>query len=145
MPAAWWPSRRDTIAPVGVDVERLDPMRVVDLPEPVLSKHERAALALCPADIRGQEFLKLWTVKEAIAKQSGEGISLDFATLEPNWRFGAAPAPRRITMQSVTLESRTAAMADGDYQISAAGAPGTPPMLWRQVDLTAVLPVPEYL
>lgn len=135
----------DAAAPVGIDVERLDAMRVLDLPESVLSRQERAALALCPHDIRGQEFLKLWTLKEAIAKQSSEGISLDFAALEPNWRPGSRPTDRRITMQYVTLESRTIATPDGDYQVSAAGAPGTPPMLWREVDLTALLGVPEYL
>jgi hypothetical protein len=48
-------------------------------------------------------------------------------------------------MRHVTVESRTLTAADGDYQISAAGAPGTPPMLWREVDLTALLQVPEYL
>jgi 4'-phosphopantetheinyl transferase len=135
----------DTQGPVGIDVERLDMMRVVDLPESVLSRRERAALALCPADIRGPEFLKLWTLKEAIAKQSSEGVSLDFAALEPNWRPGSGTTARRVTMQHVTAESRTVAMAGGNYQISAAGIPGTPPMLWRQVDLATLVQVPEYL
>lgn len=135
----------DCAAPVGIDVERLDAMAVMDLPETVLSRHERAALALLPEGIRGSEFLKLWTLKEAIAKQSGEGISLDFTALEPNWRLGARAEARRITLQHVTVESHTLSMEDGEYQISAAVAPGTPPILWRAIDAAALLRVPEYL
>jgi ketosteroid isomerase-like protein len=41
-----------------------------------LSPRERAALYLYPAEIRGREFLKLWTLKEAIAEPSGEGVAV---------------------------------------------------------------------
>jgi len=122
----------DAARPVGVDVERIDGAPF-DLPALVLSAREKETLDRCPPETRNREFLKLWTLKEALAKRSGEGIGLNLAAVEPDWRVGA-PA-QRIAMRDAVLETRAIGMPDGVYQVSVALAPGTREVSWNRVDL----------
>jgi 4'-phosphopantetheinyl transferase len=64
-------------AEVGVDIERLRPLRDMDaLAERVFSPAERAALERVAADQKLDAFFAGWTRKEAYIKARGEGIGL---------------------------------------------------------------------
>ena len=62
-------------APCGIDVEHPErgssPLHLADR---VLSADERAALLVLPEEERIQHFYRLWTLKEAWLKATGEGI-----------------------------------------------------------------------
>jgi 4'-phosphopantetheinyl transferase len=62
--------------PVGVDLEAVDPsLDVLAIARRFLGVQEAARIArLAPAD-RAQEFLRLWTRREASAKASGSGFA----------------------------------------------------------------------
>jgi 4'-phosphopantetheinyl transferase len=122
----------DPARAVGVDVEKIDGAPF-DLPSLVLSDREKATLDRCPPETRHREFLKLWTLKEALAKRSGQGMGLNLAAVEPDWRVGA-PAQRIVT-PNAALETRTVGMPDGAYQVSVALSPDTRELSWNRVDL----------
>jgi 4'-phosphopantetheinyl transferase len=122
----------DAAHPVGVDVERIDDAPF-DLPALVLSDRERATLDRCSPEMRHREFLKLWTLKEALVKRSGGGMGLNLAAVEPGWRVGE-PA-QRIAVPDATLETRTVGMPDGAYQVSVALASDAEDLTWNRVDL----------
>jgi 4'-phosphopantetheinyl transferase len=62
---------------VGVDIERIRPMRDMDsVAERVFSVAERAALNRVPGERRVEAFFAGWTRKEAYIKARGEGIGL---------------------------------------------------------------------
>ena len=68
---------------VGVDVEeRVRRRNLGILLEAVLSPIERAELTALRGDSKLWAFLDMWTVKEALSKARGMGISLDMSSLE---------------------------------------------------------------
>ena len=58
--------------PVGIDAEEMDRPARLTLADKVLSAQERAAYDR--SEDKAQAFLKLWVLKEAAAKCSGEGL-----------------------------------------------------------------------
>ena len=87
--------------PVGVDVEAMDRVSLIDEIEvDVLGAHERAALAGQPAAVRSRGLYVRWTLKEAYAKARGIGIGVPLRAIEfdirscerPQVRFGAGIA-----------------------------------------------------
>ncbi|MDB6020646.1 MAG: phosphopantetheine--protein transferase [Pedosphaera sp.] len=63
------------VCPVGVDVERLRPMKdAEDIAERFFSARETAQLKSLPAEQKQAGFFNLWTRKEAWLKATGEGI-----------------------------------------------------------------------
>lgn len=68
---------------VGVDLEERVPRRDLDrLIEAVFGPDERADLASVAGDDRTRLFFRLWTLKEAVAKALGTGLSLDVSRFE---------------------------------------------------------------
>ncbi len=68
---------------LGVDVEEFVPHRNLDvLIDTVFTPDERAELASIAASSRDRAFFKLWTVKEALLKALGTGLSLDASSFE---------------------------------------------------------------
>ena len=64
-------------AELGVDIERVRPLRDMDLvADRVFSAAERAGLNAVPADRKAEAFFAGWTRKEAYIKARGEGIAL---------------------------------------------------------------------
>jgi len=60
----------------GVDIERRrHRARALDIAEHYFCKEELAVLASAPQGARGDEFLRLWTAKEAVLKALGRGIA----------------------------------------------------------------------
>lgn len=73
--------------PVGVDIEEIREDRVTPaLMEKVLSEKEREYLASCHATERSQVFYRYWTLKEAYAKYTGEGLGGVAAHIEVDMR-----------------------------------------------------------
>jgi 4'-phosphopantetheinyl transferase len=69
-------------APVGVDVEQLNPALQVDaLAAEVLSAEERAKFATLPPQDRLEGLLTYWTRKEALLKATGDGLRAALATV----------------------------------------------------------------
>lgn len=70
---------------LGIDVEEYVARRYLDklaASASVFAAHERRALAQVHGDDKVHLFTKLWTIKEALAKASGAGLSLSIAKLE---------------------------------------------------------------
>ena len=67
---------------VGIDIERLRPVPSASLPRHMLSIAERRLLSGAPASDSGRLFLRIWTMKEAVAKCAGLGSAADFATID---------------------------------------------------------------
>lgn len=108
--------------PVGVDIEPLCKTIDADHFDAFTAPGERVWLDSRPIPLRGEDFTRIWTVKEAYAKLLGKGISLDFesfeVTLEPlrmAWaKFQSQPP------DDLYLETRTFRMLDGHYHLSLA-------------------------
>jgi phosphopantetheinyl transferase len=67
---------------VGIDVERLRPVPSANLPRHLLSVAERRLLSGDPASDSWRRFLRIWAMKEAVAKCAGLGSAADFATID---------------------------------------------------------------
>ncbi|KWE89937.1 hypothetical protein WL80_15410 [Burkholderia ubonensis] len=113
--------------PCGVDVETLrrNPGRAVM--DACLAPSERARIARLDVSGRDAEFVRLWTLKEAVAKGVGMGLHLPFCELafelEAAPRLRAAPAeaagPWRLA-QHVTHDRHVESLAlriGGDAEI----------------------------
>jgi 4'-phosphopantetheinyl transferase len=93
-----------TAGPVGVDVERIDPMADTrPLVARFFSARESAAFDRLPTDLKPAAFFNLWTRKEAWLKATGEGISHLLDQVEVSFAPGA---PARLL--SLPGDGRTA-------------------------------------
>ena len=84
---------------LGVDIEERTRRRDFDrLIEAAFGQREQPALKLERARGEFQLFFKLWTLKEALIKALGTGMSLDPATFEApaSMRYGAAASVYRF-------------------------------------------------
>lgn len=76
---------------IGVDVEDLArPEATPGLAERFFAPEEAAAIAALPAAERHAAFLRIWTLKEAFVKATGEGVAVGLQ------RFAVAPDPPRL-------------------------------------------------
>ncbi|WP_316167572.1 MULTISPECIES: 4'-phosphopantetheinyl transferase family protein [unclassified Bradyrhizobium] len=79
-------------AEIGVDVERIAPKHAsLDIAERYFSASEVALMRAAPAADRAMIFFRLWTLKEALIKATGEGLSRALDS------FSFAFAPTAIT------------------------------------------------
>jgi 4'-phosphopantetheinyl transferase len=78
-------------APIGVDIEPLEPLRTIEPPWNMLHPNERDALETLTSEARAEAFSRLWAAKEAYLKALGLGfareptkiaIGLDFSILD---------------------------------------------------------------
>ena len=68
---------------VGVDIERLRPMDDIDgIARAHMTVAEREWLLRQPPQQRDAAFLRLWTLKEAVVKATGEGLSRPLASID---------------------------------------------------------------
>lgn len=68
-------------APVGVDIEQITAADL-DVARSYFTEAEFSALAAAPADIQGEVFFRLWTLKEAVIKAIGAGLSAPLNAFE---------------------------------------------------------------
>ena len=103
---------------VGVDIEEWDTDRnLLPLVETALTPAERAAVELTESAINRQRlFFRLWTIKEALIKAVGMGLSLDMSSFEVPvaMRCGAASAEFHFP-QAPLVAWRLDTIADGSY------------------------------
>ena len=83
---------------IGIDIERDDRQVNADgLARKFLTERERAGIAPLPPDARRQQFLRLWTCKEALSKATGDALSAPFrnmdVALDGGPRLVAGPMP----------------------------------------------------
>lgn len=71
-----------TKAPIGIDIECIDPDERAGVIYDVLTEVERDRLLMSPADQQWARFIRIWTAKEACSKALGLGLSLDFQRME---------------------------------------------------------------
>ena len=113
--------------PVGVDVESLDQGGDIHI-QAVLSRDEQAYLAALESRKRRSATLALWTAKEAVAKMTGLGFSLDFSS------FSCLPLQRpvfhdqvrnsvRLQSQHIEIKQFYLSLSGGRYCCSLAVSP----------------------
>jgi 4'-phosphopantetheinyl transferase len=76
---------------VGVDVELTAQRAVADLAESTLTPAERERLASAADPV--EEFVRLWTRKEAVLKLTGHGLAAELTQLDVTGAVAAATAP----------------------------------------------------
>jgi phosphopantetheinyl transferase len=84
---------------VGVDVESIDQDVTDDVVAEFCHRDERSYVESLPGPRRVREFIRLWTLKEAYTKMTGQGHFLDFSTL--NVMSGPASPPAGLDASSV--------------------------------------------
>ncbi len=84
-------------APVGVDLERLHRDVPLEIAERYFAPEEQNWLHAQPESVRPAAFLRLWTLKEAVIKASGMGLSLELD------RFAVGIEPPRLCVADATL------------------------------------------
>jgi 4'-phosphopantetheinyl transferase len=126
--------------PVGFDLERFDRTIELELADRYFRPEEVRWLTGLPADERRRGFLRLWTLKEALIKATGEGLSREldsfwFEVFPPRLHF----APSDGTEEQWRFEQR---IVDDTFVAAAGlrlaeGADHSP--VWRGVDPAKLL------
>ncbi len=102
---------------IGVDIEEWNPHRSLDLLiETAFTPAERTALESTNVIQRQHFFFRLWTIKEALIKAVGMGLSLDMSSFEVPvaMRCGAASAEFHFP-QAPLVAWRLDTIAGGSY------------------------------
>ena len=99
-------------APVGVDVEQIDPRHTREPLGSFFSAAEIAAIEQVPSELRERAFFHAWTSREAIAKAIGLGLSL------PREAFDVAVDPR----EPPALQTARAPEVSGPFTLVAIAA-----------------------
>ena len=109
---------------VGVDIEPLVPVGSSEIPWSELSPRERARLERLRTRERYACFVRMWTLKEAFAKCSGQGAALAFSTVETTLEPPSIGIPGGVVplhSQDVEVDGRRHALA----VCTQAGPPGS--------------------
>jgi 4'-phosphopantetheinyl transferase len=90
--------------PVGVDIELCRPIADGDLPDQCLTPAERTALSALEPARRLAGFYRLWTLKEAFLKATGDGLSRPMSSVEfdmtPDGPIRLVGAPKLVSEQN---------------------------------------------
>jgi 4'-phosphopantetheinyl transferase len=106
-------------AEVGIDLERIRPIEHLDLAKRYFHPNEVTAIA-GPRDLAEQRraFFLIWTLKEAVVKATGAGLSTPLESFEvsivssrPTMVLAPEGAPRTWWLQATTLEDYCLALA----------------------------------
>lgn len=129
-----------TDGPVGVDIERLEPDAASELAAQCLTGPERAAVDRLAGAERTIRIFQLWTIKEAVLKRAGLGLSVPPAEVGVELQDVERPAivlsrPHGEELSSVSVRPLDA--PDG-YLGAVAMDPGVSEALVRPLDATTV-------
>jgi phosphopantetheinyl transferase len=103
--------------PIGLDIEPSPPRTSLEGMQTYLHPKERRSGRLLPRKFKESAFLRFWTLKEAFAKSIGEGLNLDFASIDlSSVPVGKAFLGRVIGHQTVFYASKLR-----DWGLSAGG------------------------
>lgn len=128
-------------ADVGLDVEKFDRIAALDIADRYFRPEETAWLMSLKAAERPRGFMRLWTLKEAFIKATGEGLSRDlasfwFETEPPRLHFADANSAAEDGWR---FEQR---VLTGDF-VAAAGMKGRPAeaieQVWSEIDAAELL------
>lgn len=79
---------------VGVDVQEMRPVEAVALARRYFSSQEADLIEMISADKKLEEFYRLWTKKEALAKAKGQTLAKNLrSSSEVNWSVANISAP----------------------------------------------------
>lgn len=131
-----------TFPRVGVDAEALDRLAsALEIADGHFTPHENALLRRMPPERQHHAFLRLWTLKEACIKATGEGLSaaLDRFHFEIDAAGGAGPVAVPVCFDAASHEQsshwRFAQWMAGERFLIALGADtGGRPMACRVFD-----------
>jgi 4'-phosphopantetheinyl transferase len=102
---------------VGIDIEQIRAdCPIDDLARRYYSAHEHQRLRKLPAAARLRDFYRLWTIKEAVLKCAGLGLSVPPGVVEVQLADNADPQLHCLDANRAFLEQisvRELAMADG--------------------------------
>jgi 4'-phosphopantetheinyl transferase len=70
-----------TTLEIGVDIESVHPIPDDEIPWHLFSRAERRLLEAAAKEAFPAAFFRLWTLKEAIAKQTGQGMATEFSEI----------------------------------------------------------------
>jgi len=110
----------DRAAEVGVDIEEMAPLpSYEELASIYLSRDEGERIAALASPLRRRAFYRLWTIKEAVAKAQGAGVSLSLREIQahfiPSGRTYATCRERRwhvVELDSLRGYAGAAAIED---------------------------------
>ena len=108
-------------APIGVDLECIDPAQGPGVIYDVLTEPERDRIQKYPADQQEAEFIRVWTVKEACSKALGLGLSLYFERMEVQFdSLRVRLLDRPVSATSFEVATTTLARNGRRYSLSTA-------------------------
>ncbi len=105
-------------APVGIDVERVRPVRIDALARRYFTEQEAALLITLPDTERQIAFFRLWTAKESVLKAQGIGLSGGLAVPIGYGDSLTAPAPWQLREYALP-----------GHRLTVCGTGGFPPKL----------------
>ncbi len=116
-----------TGGPVGIDVERFDKDDSLDI-QAALSPEEQRYLGRLDSAARYPATLAIWTGKEAVAKMTGLGFSLDFPTFSclPSKEpvvHSSSRSPARFQPEHIEIKRFFLSLHGSRYCCSLASAP----------------------
>lgn len=116
---------------LGVDVEQRSPVDPLALAECVFSDWERDRLARYSPAERERLFFRIWSMKEAVIKADGAGVSFGLDRFDVEFRPGSAPAVRRIEQNTPSAWHVVTQTVDG-HEMAVAWCHETPfPVHWH--------------
>jgi 4'-phosphopantetheinyl transferase len=91
---------------LGIDVERFERRRSLEIARRYFSPLEIAAFEALPADRQPRRFVELWTLKEAYLKAIGTGIAGGLGSMTFSWTSGAIRFERAADPQAARWQFR---------------------------------------
>ncbi len=118
-------------ARIGVDDEPLEAETGEDfeLPLDMLASSEQERLQSLDPEIRRNEFIRLWTLKEAYMKANGTGFGLGLDDFQIDWILNRSD--QVIETDADRFETRAVEVGGRLYQISFATESGTECASWH--------------
>jgi 4'-phosphopantetheinyl transferase len=123
-------------APLGVDVERIDPAKPEKLARRVLGHEELTAFDLAPGEDRADMFFRFWTRKEAVLKATGDGLRLPMNAVTFDGRGRLTAYPGRPDLPAAADVSD---LAPGGVYRAALAVLTSPPVKVTQYDARGLL------
>lgn len=120
-----------TTARIGVDVEPLEPSGGEDfeLPLDMLARSEQEHLKSLDPAVRRNQFIRLWTLKEAYMKANGTGFGQGLDDFQLNCNLNRSD--QVIETEADRFETRAVELGGRLYQISIATESGTASATWH--------------
>jgi len=118
---------------LGIDVERFERRRSLEIARRYFSAREIAAFEALPADAQPRRFVELWTLKEAYLKAIGTGIAGGLGSMTFDWRGTEIRFERESDPDAQRWRFRQWPWGDDHLLALAWLAPGDVKLAWREI------------